>query len=70
VRRSEEAGAQAIFDTGNWIDGYAKFNAHDLEAHGFEEQCELLASRHPRTSLRSAPSPATITKAGSRSARA
>jgi hypothetical protein len=51
VRRAESAGAQAIFDTGNWIDGYARFNAHDLEAHGLEEQCELLAQRHPQTKL-------------------
>jgi hypothetical protein len=51
VRRSERAGAQAIFDTGNWIDGDARFNRYDLVASGLEAQCELLAALHPRTRL-------------------
>lgn len=51
VRRSEDAGAQAIFDTGNWIDGEAKFNLYDIVAHGLEAQCRLLAEKHPKTAL-------------------
>jgi hypothetical protein len=51
VRRSEAAGAQCIFDTGNWIDGEARFNKFDIEAHGLEGQCRLLAREHPRTKL-------------------
>lgn len=51
VRRSEAAGAQAIFDTGNWIDGDARFNRYDLVASGLEAQCELLALHHPLTKL-------------------
>lgn len=51
VRRAERAGAQAIFDTGNWIDGDARFNRYDLEVSGLEGQCSLLARNHPRTEL-------------------
>jgi hypothetical protein len=51
IRETEAAGAQAIFDTGNWIDGEANFNRYDLEVVGLEQQCQLLAKRHPRTRL-------------------
>src|ERR1700740_1922477 len=34
MKRSIDAGAQCIFDTGNWIDGEARFNRYDLEAVG------------------------------------
>lgn len=51
VRRCEERGAQAILDTGNWIDGEASFNRYDLEAVGLAAQCKLLATRHPKTRL-------------------
>jgi hypothetical protein len=51
VRRAEEAGAQAILDSGNWVDGEAKFNKYDLEAVGMDAQCALLAKRHPKTKL-------------------
>lgn len=43
-----EAGATCNFDTGNWIDGEARFNTYDLEAHGFDTQCKLLARNHPK----------------------
>lgn len=51
VRQSEARGAQAIFDTGNWIDGEARFNRYDLEAVGLHSQVKLLAARHPKTSV-------------------
>jgi len=51
IRRCEAAGAQAIFDTGNWIDGEASFNKYDLEAVGLNAQCKMLAERHPKTKL-------------------
>lgn len=51
IRSSESRGAQAIFDTGNWIDGDARFNRFDLIASGLEAQCELLAREHPKTKL-------------------
>jgi hypothetical protein len=43
-----EEGAQCSFDTGNWIDGESRFNTYDIEAHGLESQCRLLARQHPK----------------------
>lgn len=51
VRRAEAHGVQAILDTGNWIDGECNFNRYDLEAVGLEQQCAMLARRHPCTKL-------------------
>ena len=50
-KRAEERGAQAAYDTGNWIDGTATFNRYDLEASGMSAQCRLLAKMHPKTKL-------------------
>lgn len=47
-KRFEDAGVDAVFDTGNWIDGDARFNAHDVLTHGLDNQCRLLAETHPR----------------------
>jgi hypothetical protein len=47
-RQFAEAGAQCSFDTGNWIDAEARFNTYDLEAHGLDSQCRLLARNHPK----------------------
>jgi len=43
-----EEDAQCNFDTGNWIDGFFRYNTFDVEAHGLDEQCSILARRHPR----------------------
>lgn len=51
IHRVEAAGGQAIFDTGNWIDGESRFNKYDLEAYGMNRQCQLLAEKHPHTKL-------------------
>src|SRR5271168_1445183 len=51
IRRCEKRDAQAIFDTGNWIDGEASFNRYDLEAVGLAAQCKMLAKRHPKTGI-------------------
>jgi hypothetical protein len=51
TKRAEEFKAQAIIDTGNWIDGCRPFNIHDLEAIGLHEQCELLARKYPKTKI-------------------
>jgi hypothetical protein len=51
VRLAEASGVQAILETGNWIEGEARFNRYDLEAVGLEQQIELLARKHPRTKL-------------------
>lgn len=47
-RRFDDAGVDAIFDTGNWIEGDARFNRHDLVAHGLHPQVALMAETHPR----------------------
>ncbi len=46
--RYERARVQAVFNTGNWIDGEAPFNRYDLVAHGFDRQCRLLAELYPK----------------------
>jgi hypothetical protein len=51
VRRSEQAGAQAIFDTGNFLEGESRFNKFDLAIHGLDGQVRHLAEQHPRTSV-------------------
>ena len=48
VRRSEKRGCQAIFDTGNWIDGDARFNQFDVEERGMERQLQLRPTKHPK----------------------
>lgn len=51
MRRAERFKAQAIFDTGNWIDGEMRFNRYDLEAVGLDEQVQMLADRYPKTKI-------------------
>lgn len=46
------AGAQCVFDTGNWIDGECNFNRYDIEAHGLDGQCRVLANMHPKKGIR------------------
>lgn len=43
-------GVRDVFNTGNWIDGEARFNTHDLlpEAHGFDAQLRYLAEHYPQ----------------------
>jgi len=47
-RRFEDRGVDAVFDTGNWIDGDARFNRHDLLVHGLDPQIALMAETHPK----------------------
>lgn len=44
----EEAGCRLVFNCGNWIDGEARFNVHDLHVHGADAQLQYLASVYPR----------------------
>lgn len=37
-----------VFNAGNWIDGEARFNKHDLLVHGFEPQLRYLAEHYPQ----------------------
>jgi hypothetical protein len=45
--RYEKAKVQAVFNTGNWIDGEARFNKHELEVHGMDGQLRHLAKHYP-----------------------
>lgn len=47
-QRFEQAGVDAVFDTGNWIDGEARFNRHDLVRVGLTPQLHLMAEQTPR----------------------
>jgi Bacterial regulatory protein, Fis family len=49
--RAEKFKAQAILDTGNWVDGCRPWNIHDLEKVGCDEQIQLLAERYPKTAI-------------------
>jgi hypothetical protein len=46
--RYEEEGIKTVFDTGNWIDGEARFNFSDLKIYGMEPQIRYWAEHHPR----------------------
>ncbi len=45
--RFEAAEVDAIIDTGNWIDGEARFNKHDLVRVGLTPQIKLMAEDTP-----------------------
>ncbi len=44
----ERHEVQAVFNTGNWIDGEASFNRYDLHTHGMDAQIELMAELFPK----------------------
>lgn len=41
-------GIKTVFNAGNWIDGEARFNRHDLIVHGMDAQLDFLARHYPR----------------------
>lgn len=41
------AGVSRVFHTGNWIDGEARFNMHDLLVHGMDQQIDYLVKNYP-----------------------
>lgn len=43
----EAEGVDRVFNTGNWIDGEARFNMHDLKVHGLDAQMRYLARNYP-----------------------
>lgn len=43
-----DRGIRTVFNGGNWIDGEARFNKHDLLVHGCDAQCRELAKVFPR----------------------
>lgn len=46
--RYARAKVQAVFNTGNWIDGEASFNRYDILAHGLDAQAKLMAEIFPK----------------------
>lgn len=43
-----EEGVDRVYNAGNWIDGEARFNKHDLLVHGMDGQLEYLAQHYPQ----------------------
>jgi len=41
-------GVDRVFNAGNWVDGEASFNVHDLLVHGMDRQIKYLAERYPQ----------------------
>ena len=41
-------GITRVYNAGNWIDGEARFNRHDLLVHGMDEQLRYFAKRYPQ----------------------
>lgn len=41
-------GITTVLHAGNWIDGEARFNMHDLLVHGLDQQCQYLADHYPQ----------------------
>lgn len=37
-----------VYNTGNWIDGEARFNKYELVVHGMQRQCEHFAEYYPQ----------------------
>lgn len=43
----ELEGVKAVFNCGNWIDGEARFNKHELNTHGMDGQLKYLVDHYP-----------------------
>lgn len=43
-----DRGVKTVLNGGNWIDGEARFNKHDLLVHGCDAQCRELAKVYPK----------------------
>lgn len=39
---------KTVLNAGNWVDGEARFNMHDLTVHGMDPQMQYLAANYPR----------------------
>jgi hypothetical protein len=44
----ERRGVKTVLHAGNWIDGEAPFNRHDLIVHGMDQQMQYLAKHYPQ----------------------
>jgi hypothetical protein len=41
-------GVDRVFNAGNWIEGEASFNRHEIKVHGMDNQLEHLADNYPQ----------------------
>lgn len=41
-------GVRHVLHAGNWIDGEARFNKHDIKVHGLDAQMRYLANHYPQ----------------------
>lgn len=46
--RFEKEGIEVVYNTGNWIDGEARFNKHDLKVHGMDNQLKYFIENYPK----------------------
>jgi hypothetical protein len=46
--RFAEQGVDRVIGSGNWIDGEARFNKHDLLVHGMDQQIEYMIDNLPK----------------------
>lgn len=44
----KEEGIETVYNTGNWIDGEARFNKHDLNTHGLDNQLDYWIKNFPQ----------------------
>lgn len=44
----EREGIEVVYNTGNWIDGEARFNKHDLKVHGLDNQLNYWIENYPK----------------------
>lgn len=44
----EAEGVKVVYNTGNWIDGEARFNKHDLNTHGMDNQINYFVENYPK----------------------
>jgi hypothetical protein len=46
--RFQQEGIHVVYNTGNWIDGEARFNKHDLHTHGMDNQIRYFIENYPQ----------------------
>lgn len=44
----EKEGVKIVYNTGNWIDGEARFNIQDLNVHGMDNQVNYFVKNYPQ----------------------
>mgnify|MGYP002622044218 CR=1 FL=1 len=47
-RQFAESGVSVVLNSGNWIEGEARFNRHDIDIFGMDQQIENLVQQYPQ----------------------